>query len=128
MGNRDILAIGTSAGGVEALLFLAKNLPSDLPASVVLTIHLPGHPGSSLDDILSNAGTMRAQFAQSGEILRKSQMYIAPPDRHLIVDGDRLSLGEGPRENNSRPAIDPMLRSGQSAARDGLSASSSPAR
>jgi two-component system chemotaxis response regulator CheB len=112
MSNRDILAIGTSAGGVEALLFLAKSLPSDLPASVVLTIHLPGHPRSSLDDILSNAGTLPAQFAQNGEVLRKSRIYIAPPDRHLLVDGDRLSLGEGPRENNSRPAIDPMLRSG----------------
>jgi two-component system chemotaxis response regulator CheB len=111
MANRDILAIGTSAGGVEALLFLAKNLKSDLPASVLLTIHLPSHDRSSLDDVLSSAGTLPAQFAQNGELLRKSRIYIAPPDRHLIVDGDRISLGEGPRENNSRPAIDPMLRS-----------------
>ena len=111
MANRDILAIGTSAGGVEALLFLAKNLQSDLPASVLLTIHLPSHATSALDDILSSAGALPAQFAQDGEKLRKSRIYIAPPDRHLIVDGDRLSLGEGPRENNSRPAIDPMMRS-----------------
>jgi two-component system, chemotaxis family, protein-glutamate methylesterase/glutaminase len=111
MANRDIIAIGTSAGGVQALLFLAKNLPRDLPASVLLTIHLPGHARSSLDDILSRAGPLPAQFAQDDEILRKAQIYIAPPDRHLLVDGDRLSLGEGPRENNSRPAIDPMLRS-----------------
>src|SRR5262252_4109808 len=111
MANRDILAIGTSAGGVEALLFLAKNLRSDLPASVLLTIHLPSHARSALDDVLSSAGALPAQFAQDGEKLRKSRIYIAPPDRHLIVDGDRLSLGEGPRENNSRPAIDPMMRS-----------------
>jgi len=111
MGNRDIVAIGTSAGGVEALLFLAKNLQRDLPASVLLTIHLPGHPRSSLDDILSSAGVLPAKFAQDGEILRKARIYIAPPDRHLLVDGNRLCLGEGPRENNSRPAIDPMLRS-----------------
>lgn len=111
MANRDILAIGTSAGGVEALLFLAKNLQGDLPASVLLTIHLPSYAKSALDDVLNNAGALPAQFAQDGERLRKSRIYIAPPNRHLIVDGDRLSLGEGPRENNSRPAIDPMLRS-----------------
>jgi two-component system, chemotaxis family, protein-glutamate methylesterase/glutaminase len=111
MANRDILAIGTSAGGVEALLFLAEKLPSDFPASVLLTIHLPSHSRSALDDLLSSRGPLPARFARDGESLRKSRIYIAPPDRHLLVDGDRLSLGEGPRENNARPAIDPMLRS-----------------
>jgi two-component system chemotaxis response regulator CheB len=52
-----------------------------------------------------------ASFAEDGEVVKKSRIYIAPPDRHLVLDGDRLSLGEGPRENNARPAIDPMLRS-----------------
>ena len=112
MANRDILAIGTSAGGVEALLYLTGNLQRDLPASVLLTIHLPTHGRSPLDDLLSSRGDLPARFAQDGETLRKSRIYIAPPDRHLIVDGDRLSLGDGPRENNARPAIDPMLRSG----------------
>jgi two-component system chemotaxis response regulator CheB len=111
MGNRDILAIGTSAGGVEALLYLAENLQADFPASLLLTIHLPSHSRSSLDSLLSSRGALPAQFARDGETLRKSRIYIAPPDRHLLVDGDRLSLGEGPRENNARPAIDPMLRS-----------------
>lgn len=111
MANRDVLAIGTSAGGVEALLFLAKRLPKDFPASILITIHLPSHARSALDDILSRAGPLPAQFAGEGEVLRKGHIYIAPPDRHLLVDGERVSLGEGPRENNSRPAIDPMLRS-----------------
>jgi two-component system, chemotaxis family, protein-glutamate methylesterase/glutaminase len=93
------------------LLFLAKRLPRDLPASVLVTIHLPRHGPSSLDDILSRAGPLPAAFATDNDILRKGRIYIAPPDRHLIVDDDRLSLGEGPRENNTRPAIDPMLRS-----------------
>ena len=112
MANRDILAIGTSAGGVEALLFLTRNFKRELPASVLLTIHLPSHGRSSLDEVLNRSGPLAAEFAQNGERLRKSRIYIAPPDRHLIVDGDHLTLGEGPRENNSRPAIDPMLRSG----------------
>ena len=110
MANRDILAVGTSAGGVEALLFLAKNLPRDLPASVLVTIHLPAHARSALDLVLSRAGALPASFAAEGDVLQKGRIYLAPPDRHLLIDGKRLLLGEGPRENNSRPAIDPMLR------------------
>jgi len=111
MANRDILAIGTSAGGVEALIFLAGRLQRNLPTSVLVTIHLPRDSESSLDEVLTRAGPLPAAFAADGDVLRKSHIYIAPPDRHLIVDGDRISLGEGPRENNARPAIDPMLRS-----------------
>jgi two-component system, chemotaxis family, protein-glutamate methylesterase/glutaminase len=111
MANRDIIAIGTSAGGVEALIAVAKGLPSDLAASVVLTIHLPSHAKSSLDDLLNSVGALPAAFAEDGEKLRKSRIYIAPPNRHLLVEPDRISLGEGPRENNARPAIDAMLRS-----------------
>jgi two-component system chemotaxis response regulator CheB len=111
MANRDILAIGTSAGGVEALIFLAGRLQRNLPAAVLLTIHLPSCCRSSLDEVLTHAGPLPATFASHGDLLRKSHIYIAPADRHLVVDGDRISLGEGPRENNARPAIDPMLRS-----------------
>ena len=74
MANRDILAIGTSAGGVEALLFLTGNLQRDLPASVLLTIHLPSHARSSLDDLLSSRSDLPARFAQDGETLRKSRI------------------------------------------------------
>jgi len=111
MANRDLLAIGTSAGGVEALIFLASRLERDLPASVLVTIHLPSHSKSSFDDVLTRAGPLPASFAKNGDVLKKSRIYVAPPDRHLVIDGDRISLGEGPRENNARPAIDPMLRS-----------------
>lgn len=111
MANRDVLAVGTSAGGVQALLFLAKSLPRDFPASVLVTIHLPRHAHSSFDDVLSHAGPLPASFARDGERLKKGRIYVAPPDRHLLLlDGDRLALGVGPRENNARPAIDPMLR------------------
>lgn len=110
MANRDVVAVGTSAGGVEALLFLANKLPPDFPASVLVTIHLPRHSRSSLDEVLNRAGPLPAAFAVDGERLKKAHIYIAPPDRHLLLDGDRLVLGIGPRENNARPAIDPMLR------------------
>jgi two-component system chemotaxis response regulator CheB len=110
MANRDVLAVGTSAGGVEALLFLAKHLPREFPASVLVTIHLPRHARSSLDEVLSHAGSLPACFAGEGDRVKKGHIYIAPPDRHLLLEGDRLTLGIGPRENNARPAIDPMLR------------------
>ena len=111
MTNRDMLAIGTSAGGVEALLFLARSLPREFPAAICVTIHLPSQFNSSLDELLSRAGPLPAAFACSGEKIRKGRIYLAPVDRHLIVEGDRVILGHGSRENNSRPAIDPMLRS-----------------
>src|SRR5262249_36305825 len=63
MANRDILAVGTSAGGVEALIHVAKGLPPNLPASVLLTIHLPSHARSALDDVLTRAGPLPASFA-----------------------------------------------------------------
>ncbi|MBV9251375.1 MAG: chemotaxis protein CheB [Acetobacteraceae bacterium] len=111
MGNRDVVSIGTSAGGVEALLFLAKHLPQRFPATILITIHLPSHFRSTLDDILSRAGPLTASFAEDGEPTKKGHMHLAPPGRHLLLDGDRLALGSGARENNARPAIDPMLRS-----------------
>jgi two-component system chemotaxis response regulator CheB len=72
---------------------------------------LPSHARSALDEILGRAGPLPAGFARHGEALKKGHIYIAPADHHLLIDGDHLSLGEGVRENNSRPAIDPMLRS-----------------
>ena len=74
VANRDVLAVGTSAGGVEALIFLAKELPRDLPASVLVTIHLPSYSRSSLDDLLTRAGRMPAHFAVDGESLQKSHI------------------------------------------------------
>lgn len=111
MPNRDVLALGTSAGGVEALMRLVGGLPGDLPAAVLVTIHMSRHHVSALDQILSGAGPLPARFARDGEPLRNQQIFIAPPDRHLLVAEDALRLGSGPRENNARPSIDAMLRS-----------------
>jgi two-component system chemotaxis response regulator CheB len=61
--------------------------------------------------MLTRAGPLPATFAKDGEVKKKGCIYIAPPGRQLIVDGEQLWLGTGPRENNVRPSIDPMLRS-----------------
>jgi two-component system chemotaxis response regulator CheB len=111
MANRDILAIGTSAGGVEALRFLAGEFSRDFPASVLVTIHLSSGHRSELDAILTQAGPLPARFAADGEKLERSRIYLAPRERHLILDEGHLRLGSGPRENNVRPAIDPLFRS-----------------
>jgi two-component system, chemotaxis family, protein-glutamate methylesterase/glutaminase len=111
MANRDIVAVGTSAGGVEAILFLAKRFAPDLPATVLITIHLATEARSFLDQLLSRARPLPAAFASGGETLRAGHILIAQAGRHLLVDGNRTVLGFRPRENNPRPAIDPMLRS-----------------
>lgn len=111
VANRDLVAIGASAGGLQALRFLVGRFPRDFQAAVLVTLHLSSHYRSELDIILSRAGALPAAFATDGQALERSRIYIAPPRHHLLVDGGRLSLGIGPRENYARPAIDPMLRS-----------------
>lgn len=111
MDTRDILAIGTSAGGFEALHYLASQFPEDFPASILVTIHLPSDFPSQLDRLLSKAGRLPAAFASDNQELAKGRIYIAPPDYHLLVVDHRLLLGAGARENHARPAIDPMFRS-----------------
>src|SRR5262245_46847918 len=110
MANRNLVAIGTSAGGVEALRYLASKFPPDLPASVLVTIHLSSEFRSTMDTILTSAGPLAAGFAADGEVMTNGHIYIAPPDRHLLLDGEQILLGRGARENNARPAIDPMFR------------------
>lgn len=109
MSNRDILAIGTSAGGVGALHFLASTFPRDFPAAILVVIHLSSRFRSNLDAILTAAGPLAATFAKDGERLERSYIYIAPPERHLLVVGGRLRLGSGPHENYARRAIGVVL-------------------
>jgi two-component system chemotaxis response regulator CheB len=111
MANHDVVAIGASAGGFQALSELAKGLPGDFPAALLVTIHL--HPEASrvLPDLIDRAGPLPAAFAEDGEEIAAGGIYIAPPDRHLLVDEGRVILRRGPRENGARPAIDPMFRS-----------------
>src|SRR5262249_30235120 len=109
MANRDILAIGTSAGGFAALRFLAGEFSPDFPASILVVIHLSSQFRSTLDAILTQEGPLQATFAVEGEKLKRGHIYIAPPERHLLVESDELRLGLGPRENNARPALDPLF-------------------
>ena len=111
MANRDVVAIGASAGGFQALSELAKGLPGDFPAALLVTIHVHPEATNVLPDLIDRAGPLPAAFAKDGEEIAPGGIYIAPPDRHLLVDEGRVMLRRGPRENGARPAIDPMLRS-----------------
>jgi two-component system, chemotaxis family, protein-glutamate methylesterase/glutaminase len=111
VGNRDVIVIGGSAGGVEAVTRLARGLPADFPAALLVAIHCgPDGPGW-LAEILDAAGPLPAVIAEEGQPLERGRIHVAPPDRHLLVAGDHLHVRRGPRENRSRPAIDPLFRS-----------------
>ena len=111
MANRDIVVVGGSAGALEALKALLPALPGDLPAAVFVVVHIGATPHSVLPEILSRAGPLPAQTAKDGARFEPGRVYVAPPDRHLLLDRGRIALRRGPRENLARPAIDPLFRS-----------------
>jgi two-component system chemotaxis response regulator CheB len=110
-GPRHIIVIGASAGGVEALTRLARDLPSDIDAALFVTIHFPPDSTSALGRILTRAGPLNAVHATDGQPIESRNIYLAPPDHHLLIFRNGLRLYRGPRENGNRPAVDPMFRS-----------------
>jgi two-component system, chemotaxis family, protein-glutamate methylesterase/glutaminase len=115
--EQRIVVIGASAGGVDALRRLVRDLPADFPAPVCVVLHIPPDSPSLLAQILNREGTIPAKTAEHGERYQPRMMYVAPPDRHLLVARDgTLHLSRGPRENRSRPAVDPLFRSAAVAA------------
>ena len=111
MAGHDLVVIGASAGGVEALGELVRELPADFPAAVLAVVHFPPHATSMLPLILGRRGRLPAVHAEDGAEIRPGTIYVAPPDRHLLVDRGRLRLSRGPRENGHRPAADALFRS-----------------
>lgn len=111
MATHDIVAIGASAGGIATLGELLAGLPRDLPATILVVQHLhPTYP-SQLDQILGLKSSLPVRFARDGASIERGQVYVAPPDNHLLVAKDRLRVVRGPRENRHRPAVDPLFRS-----------------
>jgi two-component system, chemotaxis family, protein-glutamate methylesterase/glutaminase len=104
-----VVVVGASAGGVSALQALAEGLPADLAAAVLVVLHVSEE--SALPRILDRAGPLPADHARDGERLLPSRIYVAPPDRHLLVERDRVRVVRGAQENGHRPAIDPLFTS-----------------
>jgi len=109
--TRDVIVLGASAGGLEAVQRLLADLPGDLPAALFVVIHTtPSDPGL-LARILNGISSMPVLAAAEEEPYLRSHVYIAPPDRHLLVGHDHIHVRRGPRENGARPAIDALFRS-----------------
>jgi two-component system chemotaxis response regulator CheB len=111
MPKRDIIVIGASAGGVEAVTRLIKQLPVDLPAALFVVLHISANSKSVLPNILQRAGSLTAAHATHGDPIKLHKIYVAPPDEHLLVQTGEVALSRGPRENGFRPAIDVLFRS-----------------
>ncbi len=111
MQGRDIVVVGASAGGVEALRALVGGLPADFPGSVFVVMHTaPDSPGV-LAQILDRSGPLPAANAKNRERIRPGHVYVAPPDTHMLLEPGRVRLTHGPKENRFRPAVDPLFRS-----------------
>lgn len=109
-----LVAIGASAGSLVPLQTLAAALPPDFPGVVVITLHVGALP-SLLPELLNRAGPLRAVHPADGERILAGRIYVAPPDRHLVIEHGRLRLDRGPKEHHTRPAVDPMFRSAAAA-------------
>jgi two-component system, chemotaxis family, protein-glutamate methylesterase/glutaminase len=111
MSGHDMIVIGASMGGVEALKNLVRQFPHDLPASVMVVQHSYPHHRSLLAEILRAAGPLDAVVPEDEEEIIPSRIYVAPSDHHMLVRIGHIRLSHGPKENRVRPAIDPLFRS-----------------
>jgi two-component system, chemotaxis family, protein-glutamate methylesterase/glutaminase len=117
MAGHDIIVIGGSAGGIEALSKILATVPPDLPAAVCVAIHQAPYAPNRRPEILARAGTLPVVLAEQGMRICPGTVYLAVPDQHLFIERAAtaelgvLRLVHGPRENRSRPAIDPLFRS-----------------
>ena len=111
MPAHDIIVVGASAGGVEALSNLVATFPPDLPAAVFVVLHMPPQATSALPRILSWKGAVPAAHAVDGMRIQHGRIYVAPPDHHLMMEEGHVRVVHGPTENRHRPAVDPLFRS-----------------
>jgi two-component system chemotaxis response regulator CheB len=109
--GHDVVVIGASAGGVEALLRLVAGLPEDFGGAVFVVLHQLPNRRSALASILGRAGPLPAVQAEHLAPVRTGTIYVAPPNRHLVVHQGHMALEAGPRENHARPAVDVLFRS-----------------
>jgi two-component system chemotaxis response regulator CheB len=111
MPHRDVIVMGASAGGIEALQAVMSGIPADLPASILVVEHMPPTGGRALERILSRSCDLQVGQASDGERLEQGRVYVCVGDFHLLVGNGDVRVKPGPRENGHRPAVDPLFRS-----------------
>ena len=109
--THDLIVVGASAGGVEALSTLVSRLPADFPAAVLVVLHSSAAAETQLHRVLGGHGRLPAKVAEHGEPIQRGQIYVAPSDQHLLVRDEHILLSRGPHENRHRPAVDTLFRS-----------------
>ncbi|SDT10732.1 two-component system, chemotaxis family, response regulator CheB [Halopseudomonas xinjiangensis] len=105
------VVIGASAGGIPSLLDLVASLPPDLDASLFVVQHVSPNYRSALPELLNKNGPFRAVHPTDGDRIALRTIYVAPPDHHMLIDGDQVLVKRGPKENRFRPSIDALFRS-----------------
>src|SRR5688572_23767092 len=111
MAAVDVVVIGASAGGLQALSNILAELPAQLRAAILAVVHTPPERTSNLPAVLSRAGAVPVQFVTRDQVLECGHVYVAPPDYHVLATQIGATLNHGPKENGFRPAIDPLFRS-----------------
>jgi two-component system chemotaxis response regulator CheB len=109
--TRDIVAIGCSAGGVDALPRILQQLSPDLGAAILIVQHIAPTSTPHLAAILGRTSRLSVDWAEQGAQIVPGRVYVAPPDAHLLVTDGHIRLTKGARENHSRPSIDKLFRS-----------------
>jgi two-component system chemotaxis response regulator CheB len=109
-----VVAVGASAGGVEALKAVVAGLPADLTAAILVVLHVPSSAHSELPRSLSRISRLPVAHAAVDVPLALGTITVAPPDHHLTVRGERIRLSRGPQVNGHRPAVDPLFQTAAS--------------
>ncbi|MBT7251065.1 MAG: hypothetical protein HN877_17900 [Rhodospirillaceae bacterium] len=111
----EVIAIGSSTGGPQALLEVVKKIKSDVRQPIVNTQHMPATFTTILAQHLGTASGRQASEGRDGEPLSPGHIYLAPGDYHMTIEGRGsakvIRLNQNPPESYCRPAVDPMFRS-----------------
>ena len=113
--TRDVIVIGASAGGIDAVVELLSYLSEDLDAIVGVVIHRGVFSKSNWARMLGRKSRLRVVEPMDGDRLEQGTAYVAPSDRHMKFEAGRIALDNGPKEHFTRPAVDTLF---VSAARD----------
>lgn len=108
---RDIVVIGSSAGGIKSLVEMLRVMPHDFPAPIFLVQHIAPHTQSVLPDVINMVCPLEAVHPENGDEIKPGKIYIAPPDHHLLLEEGKVLVTKGPKENKFRPSVDALFRS-----------------